>query len=48
MLESNQESRNQAKIVHDSESLQQELIVGSPSDHYLDDYMVFIKFKLHL
>ena len=27
--------RNQAKIVHDSESLQQELIVAGPSDHYL-------------
>ena len=48
MLESNQELSIQAKIVHDSESLQQELIVAGPSDHYHEDYMVFIKFKLHL
>ena len=48
MLERNQESRNQAKIVHDSKSLQQELIVAGPSDHYHEDYMVFIKFKLYL
>ena len=48
MPEPNQESRSQTKIVHDSESLQQELIVTGPSDHYHKDYMVFIKFKLHL